>query len=241
MADSLEISVAEGACRFARGLFVLEDDETPASGRITDMATAEEGIAAQLRNIERTYGKPMGAWIDLVKASGLSRHTDIVAMLKSDYGMTHGAAHRTALLARDAGSPSPADPVGALYSGRKAGLRPIHDKLIAVIGEFGDDITQMPKKGYISVRRTKQFAMIQPSTADRVDVGLILKGTDPAGRLESAHGFNALFTHRVRIGSIADIDAELLTWLGNAYRSASLPGGAATPQAARRAWVIRWV
>jgi hypothetical protein len=184
------------------------------------MASPEDGVAAQIRNIEHTYGKSIGAWIDLVKASGLARHPDIVALLKTEHGMTHGAAHRVALLARDASVPPPADPVGALYAGRKSGLRPIHDKLIEMISGFGGDVAQVPKKGYISLRRARQFAMIQPSAADRIDVGLILKGTDPAGRLESARGFNALFTHRVRVRSAADIDADLLTWLRDAYQAA---------------------
>jgi hypothetical protein len=62
--------------------------------------------------------------------------------------------------------------------------------------------------------------MIQPSAADRIDVGLVLKGTDPVGRLESARGFNALFTHRVRVRCTADIDAELTAWLRDAYQDA---------------------
>jgi predicted transport protein len=184
------------------------------------MAKPEDGIAAQIRNIERTYGKPIADWISLVQASGLSRHQEIVAMLKTEHGMTHGAAHRVALVARDAAAPPQQDPVAALYTGRKAGLRPIHDKLIAMVSEFGGDITQAPKKGYISLRRARQFAMVQPSAAGRLDVGLILKGVSPAGRLESASGFNALFTHRVRVDSVADLDAELLSLLRRAYDDA---------------------
>jgi Domain of unknown function (DUF5655)/Domain of unknown function (DUF4287) len=184
------------------------------------MASPEDGIAAQIRNIERAYGKPIGDWIDLVTASRLSRHPEIVAMLKTEHGMTHGAAHRVALLARYAAQPLPADPVAALYAGRKAGLRPIHDKLIEMVSEFGNDIEQVPKKGYVSLRRARQFAMIQPSAADRIDVGLILRGTEPDGRLESARGFNALFTHRVRIRATTDIDADLLAWLRDAYQNA---------------------
>jgi hypothetical protein len=71
-------------------------------------------------------------------------------------------------------------------------LRPIHDQLMEVVSGLGDDVEPVPKKGYLSLRRARQFAMIQPSAADRIDVGLILKGTEPAGRLESAPGFNAL-------------------------------------------------
>jgi Domain of unknown function (DUF5655) len=65
-------------------------------------------------------------------------------------------------------------------AGRKAALRPIDDKLIEVVSEFGDDVRQVPKKGYVSLRRARQFAMIQPSATDRIDVGLVLQGTEPA-------------------------------------------------------------
>jgi hypothetical protein len=186
------------------------------------MATVEEGLEAQIRNIEATYGKPMADWLAIIAASGLTKHTEVVAMLKTEYGMTHGAAHRVSLVARQA-SPAPAgpdqdgDPAGALYTGRKADLRPLHDALMTAISAFGDDVDQVAKKGYLSLRRRKQFAMIQPSGAGRIDVGLILKDVPAGGRLESAAGFNALFTHRVRLAGPAGLDAELMGWLRTAY------------------------
>ena len=50
------------------------------------MATVEEGLQAQIRNIEATYGKPMSEWLAIIAASGLTKHTDIVNMLKNDWG-----------------------------------------------------------------------------------------------------------------------------------------------------------
>jgi hypothetical protein len=96
------------------------------------MATVEEGLQAQIRNIEATYGKPMSEWLAIIAASGLTKHTDIVNMLKNDYGMTHGAAHRVSILARQnaaqqTGTDGDSDPVSALYTGKKASLRPFHD------------------------------------------------------------------------------------------------------------------
>jgi hypothetical protein len=88
--------------------------------------------------------------------------------------------------------------------------------MTAITG-LGDDVQLAPKKGYVSLRRRKQFAMLQPSSAGRIDVGLILPGAPAQGRLEPAAGFNALFTHRVRVSRLADIDAELIAWLSRAY------------------------
>jgi hypothetical protein len=77
-----------------------------------------------------------------------------------------------------------------------------------------------PKKAYVSIRRSKQFAIIQPSTATRLDVGINLKGTKPTGRLEASGSFNAMVTHRVRVATIDDVDKELLGWLKQAYEAA---------------------
>src|SRR5690242_12818955 len=105
------------------------------------MSTVDEGLEAQIRNIEAQYGKPLSEWIALIQASGKTKHTEIVALLKSSYGMTHGAAHRVALRARGTDGASIAqaaqatgrDPQADLYSGKKAGLKPIHDALLATI------------------------------------------------------------------------------------------------------------
>ena len=185
------------------------------------MVTVEEGLRSQLRNIEATYGRTIDDWIELIRASGLRRHGEIVAMLKADYGLSHGAANRVALVALDALNPKAAsdDPQGELYANGKEGLLPIHARLMAIIEGLGPDIEVAPKKGYLSLRRRKQFAMIKPA-ARHVDLGLILPGVPVTRRLESAATFNALFTHRVRVGSIDEVDDELVGWLGDAYNLA---------------------
>ncbi len=90
-------------------------------------------------------------WLAIVAASGLTKHTDVVRMLKSDYGLTHGAAHRVSLVARDAaaapgGPDQDSDPISTLYAGKKADLRPLHDALMNVILAFGDDIELAPRR-----------------------------------------------------------------------------------------------
>jgi hypothetical protein len=188
----------------------------------------DAALQSQIRNIEATYGQPLDHWFRVIDASGLAKHTEIVAMLKADHGLAHGAAHRVSLLARQrndvAATPS-ADPADALYAGPKAGLRPLHDALLGQVRALGAfDIA--PKKGYLSLRRRKQFAMIQPSTSNRIDLGLVLPATTPAtGRLESAAKFNRLFTHRVRIAAATDLDDELRSWLATAYTLAGPPPG----------------
>jgi hypothetical protein len=50
-----------------------------------------------------------------------------------------------------------------------------------------------------------------------VDVGLQLKGVAPAGRLEAAGSWNAMVSHRVRVGAVGEVDRQLLGWLKQAY------------------------
>ncbi len=190
------------------------------------MASVEDGIAAQI-HIEARYGRPLSEWFGLIAASGLTKHTEVVAMLKADYGLAHGAAHRISLLSRQPAAPaaalsaSPGEVAAAFYTGKKAGLRPLHDQLMAVIDALGADVTLVPKKGYISLRRPmKQFAMIQPSAAGRIDLGLILPGVRAGGSLDPTGSFNALFTHRIRVTSADEIDATLAAWLAVAYAHA---------------------
>jgi hypothetical protein len=184
------------------------------------MATVEQGLRSQLRNIETAYGRSIDEWIELIKASGVSRHGEIVAMLKTEHGLSHGAANRVALVAMDSLDPGRArsDPE-ALYAGKGA-LLPLHERLMSVIQALGADVEVVPKKGYLSIRRRKQFAMIKPA-AKHVDLGLILPGTAVTDRLESAATFNALFTHRVRVRTLEEIDSDLVAWLGAAYAGAA--------------------
>jgi hypothetical protein len=180
----------------------------------------DAAVQSQIRNIEATYDKPLDHWFAVIDASGLAKHNQVVAMLKADHGLAHGAAHRVSLLSRqrhDTGVAQAPDPADAPYAGAKARLRPPHDALLAQVQALGPfDI--VPKKGYLSLRRRKQFAMVQPSTDSRIDLGLILPTTTPStGRLESAAKFNPLFTHRVRITAATDVDDELCGWLATAY------------------------
>jgi hypothetical protein len=186
------------------------------------MASVEDGLRTQVRNIESKYGVPMNAWTDRVRAHGLTRHRDIVAWLKSEHGMTHGNANRVALIALAPtinGVPTRDDAVDVVYAGKKAMLRPIHERVLEVVRGFGSDVEVAPKKGYVSLRRRKQFAMLQPG-ATHVDLGLILADEPPHGRLAAGGSFNAMFSHRVRLTSPDEVDVQVVGWLRAAYQSA---------------------
>ncbi|MFI5460990.1 MAG: DUF5655 domain-containing protein [Isosphaerales bacterium] len=182
----------------------------------------EEGMASLIQNLEAKTGKSIETWVAIARGSKLSKHKEIVDFLKQKHGLTHGYANQVAqraLAAADAPAAGSADLVEVQYQGAKAAMRPVYDRLVAAVQAFGPDVELAPKKAYVSLRRSKQFGLIQPATA-RVDVGLILKGVPAAGRLEESGSFNAMFTHRVRVGSVAEVDRELIGWLRRAYDGA---------------------
>lgn len=177
-------------------------------------------VDKMIANIEENYGKPFAHWIDLLRNSGLEKHGQMLKLLKEEHGFTHGFANLVAHKARESDSGSlskKVDLVDVQYSKNKEALRPIYDKLIQQIKKFGKDVEVAPKNAYVSLRRNKQFALIQPSTKTRVDVGINLKGAKATERLELSGNFNAMVSHRVRINDLTQVDQQLLDWLKEAY------------------------
>ncbi len=92
--------------------------------------------------------------------------------------------------------------------------------MIASARSLGPDVEVAPKKLNVSLRRRRQFALVQPSTRTRLDLGLNLPGVAPAGRLEASGSFNAMVSHRVKLAGPDDLDGEVLGWLRAAYDAA---------------------
>lgn len=186
------------------------------------MSSVDEATQTQIRNIETQTGKSLEELIQSGLATGITKHKDLHAFYANEYGLTYGNANVLAVFTRDKMKGAAGEEenfVDAQYAGKEA-LRPIYDALIATIVDFGDDVEIAPKRTYVSLRRRKQFGLIQPTTASRVDVGINLKGVEPAGRLEKSGSFNSMVSHRVRLGSAAEVDDALIGWLRRAYETA---------------------
>lgn len=172
-----------------------------------------------IENLKKNTGKSLEEWIVIVKKTGIEKHGEILKYLKNEHGFTHGFANLVSLKSRgtDAGSAeSPESLVDEQYKG-KEGLRPMYDKVIAQVKMFGDDVEISPKRAYVSLRRKKQFALVQPSTKARLDIGINIKGQSSTERLENSGSFNSMCSHRVRTEQIDNIDEELVGWLKMAY------------------------
>jgi hypothetical protein len=113
-----------------------------------------------------------------------------------------------------------AEGIDAQYAGRKAALRPILERIQPIVTGFGDDVETAVRKTYVAFVRGKQFAVVQPTTSTRVDVGLKLPGVVAAGRLEpSTNVGGGAITHKVALATADEIDDELIDWLRAAYEA----------------------
>lgn len=172
--------------------------------------------------LEKT-GKTLEEWIKLVNEQKFSKYGEIMTYLKGDHELTHGFANFVALKARksDAGSIDDEALISTQYSKGKEALKPIYELLRSKIATFGDDVEFVPKKTSVSCKRKKQFALIQPSTKTRIDLGLKLKDKALTDRLGNSGPFGSMCTHRVQITHIEQIDDELLSWLQEAFDGAN--------------------
>lgn len=185
------------------------------------MADPQAELATMIANLKDKTGKSLDEWIAVARASGQTKHKALVDWLKAEHGLGHGyanlVAHKT--FASDAGSSEDADLMEAMFAGPKAAMRPAYDRVAAIVSGL-EGAGFAPKKGYVSFRRAKQFGLALPSTKDRLDLGLSLKGVEPSGRLEAAGSWNGMVTHRVRIASVEEVDGQVEAWLRQAWAAA---------------------
>jgi hypothetical protein len=184
------------------------------------MSSVDQAYETQLKNIQAKTGKTLDQLYALIKKSGLTKHGEVRDMLKRDLGLGHGDANTLALfyLKPAAESATPGDAIAEIYSGPKAELRPIHDKLMAAINKFGS-FQIAPKKSYVSLRRKKQFAMIGPATQTRVEVGINLKGLTPTARLIELPA-GGMCQYKINVTTATEVDKELIAWINQAYDNA---------------------
>lgn len=182
----------------------------------------EQAEKTMVENLHKHTGKTLDQWITLVQQENFEKHGQILKFLKEQHGFTHGFANFVALKARaaDAGSVEDKDElIEKQYQGKEH-LRPLYDRLVAEIKGFGDDVEIAPKNAYVSLRRKKQFAILQPATKTRFEIGLNLKGEPSQGKLEAITAANAMCSHKINLGNEADIDQEIINWLKVAYERA---------------------
>jgi hypothetical protein len=180
---------------------------------------------AYIDNVKTKTGKTPEDFAKLAAEKGLSRHGETVAWLKNDFALGHGHATAIAGVILKAGLPKPSQDqkLEALFGGNKQRWRAAAGNLIDQISQFGDDVSVAAGGTYINLLRAqKKFGILQPSSAERLDIGIKLKGKAAHGRFEPAGSWNAMVTHRIRIADSKEIDTEILSLLKSAYEAAKV-------------------
>ena len=181
----------------------------------------DKALQTMIDNLHKNTGKTLDQWINIVNRQNIEKHGEIIKYLKETHGLTHGFANLIAHKSKgsDAGSAENQDDlISKQYKG-KENFKPIYDRLIKEISKFGKDVEIAPKNTYVSLRRKKQFAILNPATKTRFEVGINLKGQDPKGKLE-AEKSNAMCSHKINLTNISDIDKEVIAWIKTAYENA---------------------
>ena len=179
----------------------------------------KKAFQSYLDNIKAKTGMTPADFRKLAKQKGLVKAGEIVAWLKKDFGLGYGHAGAIWQLIGHADDvkASPDDRLAKLFAGNKIKWRKAYDTLEKKVRKFGTDVEVAPNMTYINLcRGSKKFAIVQ-TTANRLDIGIKLKGIAPTEQFEAAGSWNAMVTHRVRISDPKQIDAEVLAWLRQAY------------------------
>src|SRR5512134_680284 len=188
------------------------------------MNSLDKAMQTQLENIQKKTGRSLDELAAIVKKSGLTKHAEIRDYLKRELGLGHGDANTLvhAVLQSDgrraAEGKSEEQVLDEIYAGAKAHMRPIHEKLMQEIGKFGE-FEVAPKKGYVSLRRKKQFAMLGPKTNTRFEVGINARDLPKSARLlEQPKG--SMCNYIVNLTDVQQVDSELIGWIKSAYEGA---------------------
>lgn len=190
------------------------------------MSTLDQARDTQLRNIETKAGKSLDELRALLTATGLAKHGQLREWAMANLGLGHGDANTLVHMAlatdgqtaAEASGASIDDVVAEIYAGPKAHMRPIHDAVMGAVRALGD-FEIAPKKGYLSLRRKKQFAMLGPATNTRFEVGLNMKGVDGTDRL-IAQPAGGMCQYKVKLADAGEVDEALVGWLRAAYEQA---------------------
>jgi len=184
----------------------------------TSIDAAMDGVVDNMK--ERT-GRSLDEWVALVQRKGPDPldQKAVRAWLRDVHGVLQNSQWAIAMAAAEAAGwslPTADAYTDALYTGPKAHLRPIHDAALGALLDLGDDVEIEGRASYITLRRARQFALLVPATKTRVDLGLRFRSEPEHPRLAKAKGLGQC-THKVGLGSIDEIDDELIGLMRLAY------------------------
>lgn len=176
-----------------------------------------------LENARAKTGKTWQEFRELAREKGLSRHGEIIAWLKADYGLGHGHANAVTQMILHADEPRPSkdERLDKHFAGSKAHWRAPFDGLVDTLKGFGPDVRLSPTNSYISLLRgDNKFGIVQV-TGKRLDIGIKNADAPYDARFEDGSAWNAMVTHRVQVTDAQQIDGDVIARLRQAYERAT--------------------
>ncbi len=169
------------------------------------------------RLLEERTGEGVDAWNRRIDAAQPADEQQLRAWLAGQ-GVT-GYAQSLLVMERfgypDFMQASASELIEGQYADRPA-LRPVLDAILAAAAALGPVAIQA-RKTYVSlVSQRRTFARAQPTTRQRVDLGLRLDGLDPGGRLQPSK-IHETMPLQIGLSSPDEVDGEVLEWLQKAY------------------------
>jgi hypothetical protein len=183
------------------------------------MLSRERGMDAQL---EKATGRSLKSWIALARKQGLPKQKDCAAWLAKEHALKPMQAAWIASYAFSSDDPADYDDpeklVDELFSGPRAAVRPIHEKVVDAVLALGEDVVVTSCKTMVPFYRKHVFAETRPVEGG-VELSLALGDVPVAGRLEASRKMapGDRIAHRVLLRSSKDVDAEVRGWLAKAY------------------------
>jgi predicted transport protein len=181
----------------------------------------EKMMAAVTESMRERTGRTLEEWVSLVAASGVDPldQNAVRRWLKSEHGIPQNSRWAIAdAAARAAGweRPETDEYINQQYSGAKAGLRSIFDRLRAAIEALGDDVTMEGRSTYTPFVRRRQFVAIAAATRSRVDVGLRYTKA-PRSKLLTSATAPGQATHKLSLTAPEQVTEEVERLLRVAY------------------------
>ncbi len=185
-------------------------------------------MAKWINGLPAKTGRSLDEWIAFVKKSGPPTEKERREWLKKEHKLGTNSAICIAERADGKGTEEDSPEayleaaekwVEAMFTGPRAGLRPVYDQLLKVVLSVSKDVKACPGKTAVAMYRNHVFAQIKPSTNTRIDLGLALGNLKTPKRLIDTGGYEKKdrITRRIEVKAKADIDDDMKRWLKKAW------------------------
>lgn len=185
-------------------------------------------IEKWIRELPAKTGRSLDEWVAFVKKSGPPTEKERREWLKKEHKLGTNSAWFIAERADGRGTEEDSPEayleaaekwVAAMFTGPRAALFPVYDRLLKTVLALNRDVKACPGKTAVAIYRNHVFANIKVATNTRIDLGLALKNMKTPKRLIDTGGYQKKdrITRRIEVKSKSDIDDELKKWLKKAW------------------------